>query len=165
MALVIMKGKKRAWAIGLGDRAGSMVVLAPGSTPVKDELWYGKEYTKEVTDPETKKVTKTKEKVDKDDPETWSGAGGHPDVQAALKSGLLRVLKDNKGKDVEPSTRKDTQPESLENFSDADAIALIEGTTFEGALERWSNKESRAEVVKAIEAQLDKVKKMVTAKK
>lgn len=44
-------------------------------------------------------------------------------------------------------------------FSDKEAIALIKGTTHESWLEQWSKDEARPEIIKAVNTQLELIKK------
>ncbi len=168
MALIRMTGRKGAWVIGLGGAQGGQVILVPGITPVKDEVWYGGKKIVKVPkiDDDGKEVMDDRNKnVMVDGEITVGGISNHPDVKTAIEKGTLSVVKDKDKNDVQPSARKDRLPETLGRLEQSVAIDLVKVCAEEKALERWSNSEKRHDVVKVIEAQIDIVKKLVKTDK
>lgn len=168
MALIKMTGRKGAWAIGLEGKASAMVVFVPGVNPIKDEIWYGGKKIVKVPklDDNGKEIMDDRNKPVMVDGEiTEGGISNHPDVKKALANKTLSVIKDKDNNDVKPSARKDGLPETLGRLDVETSIGIVKVCAEEKALERWSNNEKRPDVVKAIEAQIDIVKKLVKTDK
>jgi hypothetical protein len=90
--------------------------------------------------------------------EQWKEIEKHPRVIRALDEGTLKIEKSVKKEGGEPEALADV-PKSLKGKSIKDAIHFVSGVMDETLLKKYRSLENRPAVKKALETQIDKLKK------